>query len=59
MGELRNAYNILIENLNSICHLERYRNRRQDGMKVAVEEIAWQDGDWICLAQDGETVGIS
>jgi hypothetical protein len=52
MGEKRNAYRILVENLEGKRLLGRPRRRWVDNIKMDLREIGWDGGDWIDLAQD-------
>jgi hypothetical protein len=52
MGEKRNAYRILVENLEGKRPLGRPRRRWADNIKIDLREIGWDGVDWIDLAQD-------
>jgi hypothetical protein len=52
MGETRNAYRILVRNPEGKRPLGRPRLRWVDNIKMDLEEIGWDDRDWIKLAQD-------
>jgi hypothetical protein len=43
MGEIRNAYKILVE---------RPRRRWEDNIKMDVREVGWEGVDWMHLDQD-------
>jgi hypothetical protein len=47
MGEMRNAYRILVEK-----PVERPRHRWVDNIKMDLGEIGWDGRDWIERAQD-------
>jgi hypothetical protein len=52
MGEKRNAYRILVGNLEGKRPLGRPRHRWVDNIKMELREIGWVGMDWIDLAQD-------
>jgi hypothetical protein len=52
MGEKRNAYRILVGNLEGKRPLGRPRRRWVDNIKMDLGEIGWDGWDWIELAQD-------
>jgi hypothetical protein len=52
MGEMRNAYNVLVGKPKGNRPLERPRRRWQDNIRMDVREIEWESVDWIYLAQD-------
>jgi hypothetical protein len=52
MGEKRNAYRILVGNLEGKRPLGRPRRRWVENIKMDLIEIGWNDMDWIDLAQD-------
>jgi hypothetical protein len=52
MGEKRNAYRILVGNLEGKRPLERPRCRWVDNIKMDLREIRWDGVDWIDLAQN-------
>jgi hypothetical protein len=51
-GEVRSAYNILVERPEGRRPLGRPRRRWEDNMKMDLWEIGFWDVDWIHLAQD-------
>jgi hypothetical protein len=51
-GDKRNAYRILVENLEGKRPLGRPRRRWVDNIKMDLREIGWDGGDWINMAQD-------
>jgi hypothetical protein len=51
MGEMRNAYNILVGKPETGDHSED-RRRREDNIKMDLREAWWNVVDWIYLAQD-------
>jgi hypothetical protein len=52
MGEVRNAYNILVGKLEGRRSLGRSRRRWEDNIKMDLGEIGFGDVDWIHLVQD-------
>jgi hypothetical protein len=51
MGEKRNAYRLLVGKPEGKRPLWRPRRRWVD-IRLDLVEVAWNDVDWICLAQD-------
>jgi hypothetical protein len=52
MGEKRNAYRLLVGNLEGKRPLGRPRCRWVDNIRMDLREVGWDDVDWIGLAQD-------
>jgi hypothetical protein len=52
MGEMRNAYRILMREPGGRRPLGRPRCRWVDNIKMNLREIGWDGMDWIELAQD-------
>jgi hypothetical protein len=52
MGEVRGAYNVLVERPEWRRPLGRPRHRWEDNIKIDLREIGFGDVDWIHLAQD-------
>jgi hypothetical protein len=52
MGEKRNAYRILVGNLEGKRPLGRHGRRWEDNIKMDRREIGWGGMGWIDLAQD-------
>jgi hypothetical protein len=52
MGEIRNAYNILVRKSEGKRPLGRPRCRREDNIKMYLRETGLEDVDWIHLPQD-------
>jgi hypothetical protein len=52
MGEMRNAYRILVEKPEIMRTLGRPRRRWVDNIKLDLREIGWGGVDWIDLAQE-------
>jgi hypothetical protein len=55
MGEVRGAYNILVERPEGGRPLGRPRRRWEDNIKMDLREIGFGGVDWIHLAQDRDT----
>jgi hypothetical protein len=54
MGEMRNAYRILVGKPEGKRRLRRPRRRWVDSIKMDLVEIGWDGMDWIDLAQDSD-----
>jgi hypothetical protein len=52
MGEGRGAYRILVGRSEGRRPLERPRRRREDDVKMDLQEVGWRGMDWIDMAQD-------
>jgi hypothetical protein len=52
MGEVRGAYNILVERPEGRRPLGRPRSRWEDNTKMDLREIGFGDVDWIHWAHD-------
>jgi hypothetical protein len=52
MGEMRNAYKILVRKHEEKRLLRRPRHRWEDNIKSDVREVRWGGVDWIYLAHD-------
>jgi hypothetical protein len=52
MGEMRNAYKILVGKPEEKRPIDRPRRRLEDNIKMDIMEIRLEDVDWINLAQD-------
>jgi hypothetical protein len=52
MGEVRNAYNILVGKSEGRRPVGRPRRRREDNIRMDLREMGFGDVDWIYLAQD-------
>jgi hypothetical protein len=52
MGEVRGAYNILVERPEGSRPLGKPRRRWVDNIKIDLREIGLDDVDWIQWAQD-------
>jgi hypothetical protein len=52
MGEMRNAYKILVRKPERKRSLRRPRHRWEGNIRMDPREIGWKDVDWIHLAED-------
>jgi hypothetical protein len=52
MGEKRGSYRILVGRPEGRRPLGRPRGRREDNIKMDLQEVGWGSMDWIELAQD-------
>jgi hypothetical protein len=52
MGEMGNAYKILIREPEGKRPLGRPRGRWEDNIRKDLREIRWESVDWIHMAQD-------
>jgi hypothetical protein len=52
MGEKGRAYRILVGRPEERQPLERPRRRRENNIKMDLQEVGWGGMDWIELAQD-------
>jgi hypothetical protein len=52
MGEMRNAYKILVGKPEGKRPLGRPRQRWEDNIRMDLREIGWEGMDWVPLAQD-------
>jgi hypothetical protein len=52
MGEMRNAYRVLVAKPEGKRPQRRPRHRWVDKIKMDLREIGWDGIDWIDLAQD-------
>jgi hypothetical protein len=50
----RKAYKILVGKPEGKRPLGRTSNRWKDNIRIDLQEIGWEDLDWIQLAQDGD-----
>jgi hypothetical protein len=55
MGKKRNAYRLLVGKPEGKRTLGRPRRRWVDNIRMDLEEVGWDDVDWIGLAQDRNT----
>jgi hypothetical protein len=51
MGEMRNAYRILVGKPQGKRQLGRPRRRWKDDIRMDLKEIEWKGADWMNLAQ--------
>jgi len=59
MGEMRNAYNILVRKPEGKRPLGRPRHRGEDNIIMNLRNIRWEGVDWIHLAQDRDQWRVS
>jgi predicted small integral membrane protein len=52
MGEMKNAYRLLVGKPGGKRPLGRPRRRWVDNIRIDLGEVAWGNVDWIGLAQD-------
>jgi hypothetical protein len=52
MGEERKLYKILVGKPKGKRPLGRLRHRWEDGIRMDLREIGWEDGEWVQLTQD-------
>jgi hypothetical protein len=52
MGEMRNAYKILVKDPVGRRKFRRPKHRRENNVRIYLWEIGWEGVDWIHLAQD-------
>jgi hypothetical protein len=52
MGEMRNAYKMLVAKPEETRLLRRPRSRWEDNIKMYLQEIGWEVVNWIHMAQD-------
>jgi len=52
MGEVRNAYKILVGSPEGKRTLEKCRHRWEDNIRVNLRNIGWKGVDWFQQAQD-------
>jgi hypothetical protein len=51
MGERRDLYRVLVGKLEGKRPLGRPRRRREDNIKMVLQEVGCEDRDWIDVAQ--------
>jgi hypothetical protein len=52
MGEIRSAYRVFVGKPEGKKLLGRPRRRREDNIKMDLQEVEWGAVDWIDLAPD-------
>jgi hypothetical protein len=52
MGEMGNAYKLLVRKPEGKGQLTRHRHRWEGNIRMDLREIGWEVVDWIHLAQD-------
>jgi hypothetical protein len=55
MGEERGVYRVLVGKPEGKRPLERPRRGWEDNIKMDLQEVGWGRGDWMELAQDGDS----
>jgi hypothetical protein len=55
MDERRGVYSILVENREGKRPLGRHKRRWEDNIKMGLKEVGGGCGDWLELAQDGDS----
>jgi len=53
MGEMRNAYRILVGKHEGKRTLVRHRRRWNDNIRLDLRETGWEGVKWMHLVQDG------
>jgi hypothetical protein len=51
MGEMRNAYIILVGKPEGKTPFGRTRHRQENSIRISFREIGWEGVDWMHLAQ--------
>jgi hypothetical protein len=52
VGEIRNAYSVLVGKHQTEGPLGRPRSRWNDNIRTAIRKTRWEGVDWIHMAQD-------
>jgi len=52
MGEMRNAYTILVEKIEWKRPFGRCKRRWENNIRMNLREIVWEGVDWMHLAQE-------
>jgi len=52
MGERRSIYRVLVGRPAGKRHFGRPRCRREDNIKMDLQDVGWGGMDWIYIAQD-------
>jgi hypothetical protein len=47
MGEERKLYKVLVENPEGTTSLRRLRHRWEDGIRMDLTDIGWEDVEWV------------
>jgi hypothetical protein len=58
MGEIRNAYKILVGKPHAKRLLGRPSHRWEDNTRIDLRETRWEGKDWIHLIQDTDHWGL-
>jgi hypothetical protein len=54
MGESRGVYRVLVGKLEGKMPLRRRRRKREDNIKMNIQEVRCESMDWIDVAQEGD-----
>jgi len=57
MGERRGVYRVLVEKPEEKKPLRRPKRRREDNIKMDLQEVGCGDMEWIALAEDRDMWG--
>ena len=57
MGDTRGAYRVLVGRPERKKVLGRPRRKREDNIKMGIQEMGWGNMDWIDMAQDRDKWG--
>jgi len=58
MGEMRNAYKVLVGKPEWKRQLGRCRRKWEDNIRIDRKEIGWEGVDWMHLIQDRDQRGL-
>jgi len=59
MGDMRNAYELLVWESEGTRPLERFSSRWEDNIKLDIREVGWEAVDWIYSAHGRDQVAGS
>jgi hypothetical protein len=54
MGEMRNAYNILVGEPEGRRRIGRPKRRWEGNIRIDLREIGWENMDWMHLVRDND-----
>ena len=57
MGDTRGAYRVLVGRPERKKALGRPRRKREDNIKMGIQEMGWGNMDWIDMAQERDRWG--
>ena len=57
MGDTRGAYRVLVGRPERKKALGRPRRKRENNIKMGIQEMGWGNMDWIAMAQDRDKWG--